>query len=300
MKLNLAGIFPPVPTPFENGHFAPKRLAENFARWRAAGLSGYLLLGSNGEAAYLSEAEKLEIVRVARREIPPEKKLLVGTGLEATDATQVLTRRVADLGADAALVITPGYYQQQMSQAALRRHYETIAENSPIPILLYNVPKFTNVNLAPEVVVQLAQHPNIIGMKDSAGNLAQLVELREKSPRDFQILIGSDAVFLAGLLHGMEGAILAIANIAPQECVALYHAARKKEWQEAQAFAQRLAPLGRVVVQTYAVPGLIAAMDDLGYFGGEPRPPLLASDQHTRDELRAVLRQAELSPRAAQ
>lgn len=294
MKLNLAGIFPPVPTPFENGHFAPKRLAENLARGHAAGLAGYVLLGSNGEAAYLSEAEKLEIVRVARREIPQEKILLVGTGLESTDAAQVLARRVADLGADAALVITPSYYQQQMSKEALRRHYETIAENSPIPIVLYNVPKFTHLNLPPDLVAQLAQHPNILGMKDSAGNLAQLVELREKTPWDFQILIGSDAVFFAGLMHGMNGAILAIANIAPKECVALRQAIQERRWEEAQALAQRLAPLGRVVVQKHGVPGLKAAMDEMGYFGGEPRAPLLGLESDDREEVRAVLRQVEL------
>jgi len=294
MTLNLNGILPPVPTPFEHGHFAPKRLMENLARWQTTGLAGYLVLGSNGEAAYLSEAEKLEIVRVARRETP-EKILLAGTGLESTGATQVLTHRAADLGADAALVITPNYYQQHMSKEALRRHYETIAENSPIPILLYNVPKFTHLNLAPDLVAQLAQHPNIIGMKDSADNLAQLVELREKTPPDFQILLGADAVFLAGLLHGMNGAILAIANIAPQECVALDQAVQEKRWEEAQALAQRLAPLGRVVVQKYGVPGLKAALDELGYFGGEPRPPLLRLKAVEIEEVRGVLKQVHLS-----
>ncbi|MGH7496312.1 MAG: dihydrodipicolinate synthase family protein [bacterium] len=294
MNLNLVGVLPPVPTPFEGGHFAPKRLAENFARWHTTGLSGYLVLGSNGEAAYLSDAEKLEIVRVARREIPQEKLLLVGTGLEATDATRVLTCRVADLGADAALVITPSYYQEQMTMEALRRHYETVAENSPIPILLYNVPKFTHLNLPPDWVRQLAQHPNIIGMKDSAGNLAQLIELREKMPPDFRILVGSDPVFFAGLQAGAKGAILAIANIAPRICVALYQAVQEKNWEEAQTLARRLAPLGRVVVQKYGVPGLKAAMDEMGYFGGEARPPLSALKAEQIKEVCAVMHDVEL------
>ena len=295
MKMNLAGVLPPVPTPFEGSRFAPKRLMENFAHWHATGLSGFLVLGSNGEAAYLSEAEKLEIVRVARREIPVGKTLLVGAGVESTDGTQVLTRRVADLGADAALIITPSYYQEQMTMDALRRHYESVAENSPIPILLYNVPKFTHINLLPEWVRQLAQHPNIIGIKDSAGILAQVVELREKMPPDFQILIGSDSVFLAGLLHGANGAILAIANIAPRACVALYQAVQEKKWEEAQILSKRLAPLGRVVVQKYGVPGLKAAMDEMGYFGGAPRPPLLALKTEESEKVRAVLRQDKLS-----
>ncbi|MEK7727613.1 MAG: dihydrodipicolinate synthase family protein, partial [candidate division KSB1 bacterium] len=241
MPLNLKGVFPPAPTPFANGHFSPRHLAENLKRWNTTGLSGYVVLGSNGEAPLLSDAERLEVVRVARKEIPSDQLLLVGTGMESTEATVVLTMRVADLGAEAALVVNPFYYGRHLSHDALRRYFETVAEASPIPLLLYNVPKFTNMNLPVELVVELAQHPNIIGMKDSAGNLAQLVELRAKTPPEFQILIGSDAVFFAGLLHGMDGAILALANVAPRECVMLYECVNEKKWEAARTLAEKLA-----------------------------------------------------------
>ncbi len=289
MLLNLRGIFPPITTPFENGHFSPRRLKENLSRWNETALAGYVVLGSNGEAPLLSDAERLEVVRVARQEIPAHKLLIVGTGMESTEATVVLTMRVADLGAAAALVVNPYYYRQHFSNEALRRYYEAVAEASPLPILLYNVPKFTNLNLSVELVAQLAQHPNIIGMKDSAGNLAQLIELREKTPQDFQILLGSDAVFLAGLFHGMEGAILALANVAPRECVQLYEYVQKKMWEEARALAERLAPVGRIIVARYGVPGLKAALDETGYFGGEPRPPLLPIESEARKQIREVL-----------
>lgn len=289
MSLNFRGVFPPIPTPFENSHFSPRRLKENFARWNETDLAGYVVLGSNGEAPLLSDAERLEVVRVAQQEIPAHKLLIVGTGMESTEATIVLTMRVADLGAAAALVVNPYYYREHFSSEALRRYYEAVAEASPIPILLYNVPKFTNFNLPVALVTQLAQHPNIIGMKDSAGNLAQLVELREKTPKDFQILLGSDSVFLAGLLHGMDGAILALANVAPRECVRLYEYAQKKMWEEARALAACLAPVGRMVVARYGVPGLKAAMGELGYFGGEPRPPLLPLTAEACEQIRAVL-----------
>jgi 4-hydroxy-2-oxoglutarate aldolase len=294
MKLDLQGIFPPVPTPFENGHCAPHRLEKNLARWNDTGLSGYVVLGSNGEAPMLSEAEKLELVRVARAAIPAGKILLVGSGLEATDKTAVLTYRLAELGAEAALVLTPSYYRDLLTPEALRRHFEAVAEASPIPILLYNVPKFTGVNLPVEVIVKLAQHPNIIGMKDSSGQLGQLVELREKLPSSFQILIGTDSVFLGGLAHGLRGAILALANVAPRECVELFNAIEDEKWDVAQALANRIAPIGRAVTTRHGVPGLKAALDELGYFGGEPRPPLLPVSETVRQEIRLTLEKAGL------
>lgn len=297
MPLDLKGIFPPVPTPFEHGHFAPRRLSENFARWNNTGLAGYVLLGSNGEAPLLSDAERLEVVRVARKEIPANKLLLVGTGMESTEATIVLTMRVADLGAAAALVVNPFYYRPQLSRAALRKYFEAIAEASPIPIVLYNVPKFTGVNLSVELIAQLAEHPNLIGMKDSAGNLAQLVELREKTPAGFQILIGADAVFFAGLMHGMDGAILALANVAPHECVKLYESVKKEEWQEGRVLAEKLAPLGRIIVARHGVPGLKAALEEAGYYGGAPRLPLLEAETHVRREIREALGKAGIALR---
>jgi len=294
MKLDLQGIFPPIPTPFENGHSAPSRLEENIAKWNDTGLSGYLVLGSNGEAPMLSEAEKMELVRVARQAIPAGKILLVGSGLESTDATSVLTYRLADLGADAALVLTPSYYRDLITPDALRRHFEAIAEASPVPILIYNVPKFTGVNVTVDVVVNLSQHTNIIGMKDSGGNLGQLIELREKLPSTFQLLIGTDSVLLGGLAHGLRGAILALANVAPRECVELFNAVEDEKWDVAQALANRLAPIGRAVTTRFGVPGLKAALDELGYFGGEPRPPLLPVTEKMREEIRLILQKAAL------
>jgi 4-hydroxy-2-oxoglutarate aldolase len=294
MKLDLQGIFPPIPTPFENGHCAPHRLEENLAKWNDTGLSGYVVLGSNGEAPLLSEAEKLELVRVARQAVPTGKILLVGSGLEATEATAVLTYRLADIGAEAALVITPSYYRDLVTSEALRRHFEAIAEASPIPIILYNVPKSTGVNLPVEVVVSLAQHPNIIGMKDSSGALGQLVELREKVPSSFQLLIGTDAVLFGGLAHGLRGAILALANVAPRECVELFNAVEDEKWDVAQALANRIAPVGRAVTSRFGVPGLKAALDELGYFGGAPRPPLPPVSEKVRDEIQLILQKAGL------
>lgn len=294
MQLDLSGLFPPVPTPFEKGHTAPHRLRENLEKWNATGLAGYLVLGSNGEAPYLGEAEKIEIIRTARAAIPHDRIMLVGTGLESTALTTVFTIRAADLGADAALVLTPAYYSEQMTSEALRRHYETIADAAPIPILIYNVPKFTRLNISLETVVALAKHENIVGIKDSAGNLGQLAALQESTPPHFHILIGNDSILLGGLAQGLKGAVLALANAAAQECVAILQAVEKGNLFATRAIMQRLAPVGRAVTSRWSIPGLKAALDLLGYFGGHPRPPLLPVASTVREELRAILRVAGL------
>lgn len=295
MPRELHGVMPPVPTPFDAaGGVAHAQLQSSLERLAATGLAGFVVLGSNGEAALLSDAEKREVVRTARRVIPSHKWLIAGTGHESTAATIAFTREAANLGADAALVLTPSFYKQKPE--SLRRHFEAVAGAAPIPILLYNVPKFTGINLPAAVAAELAAHPNIVGMKDSAGQVAQLAELRERTPADFRLFAGADPAFLAGLLHGCDGAILALANVAPVECVALYQAARAQRWDDARGLAQRLAPVGRLVVGTYGVPGLKAALDLLGAGGGEPRLPLLPLDAAGRTAIREVLQQAGLLP----
>ena len=289
----LKGIFIPIITPFENGHFAPSRLTQNLESWNQSAAAGYVVFGSTGEAPLLQETEKLEILRVARQAVGEGKLLIAGTGLESTEATVVFTMRVAELGADAALVLSPSFYQASLSPEAIRRHYVAIAEASPIPVLIYNVPKFTHLNLPLEVIAELSHHPKIAGVKDSAGNLTQLLELRERSNADFQILIGSDAIFFAGLAHHFNGAVLAIANLVPRECVALLHAVEAGEWDDARALAHRLFLIGRILSR-YGVPGLKAALDELGYWGGIPRPPLLPVDDASREQIRNTLAQANL------
>ena len=285
-----AGIVPPVPTPFVDDHIALNHFAENLARLHEYALGGYLILGSNGEANFLSEREKLDLLRIAWAETPREKVLLAGTGLESTAATCEFTKKVADCGVDAALVLTPGFYRP--TTAGLRAHFEAVADASPIPILLYNVPKYTGINLPVECALELIQHPNIIGMKDSAGELGQLVELNEKLPDDAALFLGSDKVLLAGLAHGVSGGILAIANIIPQQCIDLYRAVQEGNMESARTIANRIAPVGRILIGKYGVPGLKAGQDHLGLSGGKPRLPLLSLDEKQREEIAAVLDKA--------
>lgn len=294
MPFDLSGIFPPLPTPFERERLATSRLQENIEKLSDTGLAGYLVLGSNGEAPYLSEAEKIEVIRSARAAVSKDKTLLVGTGLESTALTTVFTIRAAELGADAALVLPPFFYPEQMTSEALRRHFETVAEASPIPILLYNVPKFTHIHIPIDIIVRLAKHENIVGIKDSSGNLGQLAALHEHASPKFRVMFGTDGVLLGGLVHGLQGGILALANLAPRECVEMLHAVANEDLLLARSLMQRIAPVGRAATARYGVPGLKAMLDLLGYYGGDPRPPLLPVTAEVRADLKKMLEAAGL------
>ncbi len=288
------GVFPPIPTPFSDGEVAHDKLEENIARWNQTGLAGYVVLGSNGENVYLSEAEKRAVIATARKAIPSSKLLVVGTGHESTRLTIESTQTAADLGADGALVVTPSYYKGQMTPEALHRHYVSLADASPIPILVYNVPKFTGLNIAPTLVARLAEHPNIVGMKDSAGNIGQLIEIIRLAPPNFEVLVGNAPTYYSALGVGAIGAILALANVAPRECVAIKELFDQGKLNEARALHYKLMPVGRAVTSQFGIGGLKAALDLLGYYGGSPRSPLFYPRPEEVEEIRGILRQAEL------
>lgn len=289
------GVLPPVTTPFElDGGLAPERLAANLTAWHATGLTGYLLLGSNAEAVSLTEEEKLLVLETARAHIPRDRLFLAGTGAEGTGATVALTKAAAHLGADAALVVTPGYYKGQMRARELTAHYTAVADASPIPVMIYNVPQFTGVTVEPEVVAKLAEHGNVVGMKDSAGNVTTLTEYLRVTPETFAVFVGSATVFYAGLALGACGGILALANAAPRACVELYDLARAGKGEEAAALQRRLLPAVRAVTTRFGIGGLKHAMDLLGYYGGPPRPPLLPPTEAERGEIRSALAESGL------
>ncbi len=291
--MTIAGVYPPIPTPFDDcGHLHTAALASNIERWEQTGLHGYVVAGSNGESPLLEMDEIVEAVRVVRRTAAADKRVIAGTGCQSTAATLRLTQAVADAGADIALVMTPSFYPAQMTPAALIRHYMAVADASPIPVLIYNVPKFTNLNIDPATVASLAAHENIIGIKDSAGNIGQIIDLLRLCPSRLEVLIGNAPTFLSGLQVGAVGGILALANVAPAECVAIWRLVREGRDAEAREIQFRLMALGRAVTSGYGVPGLKAALDWLGYYGGSPRPPLLPVDEQARQIIRRILVEA--------
>ena len=289
--MNLSGVFPPVTTPFDDrGDVDLGALAGNLARYEAHGAAGYLLLGSTGEAAYLEEEEKLALLRTARRAVPGDRILMAGVGLESTAATVRLARSAGDCGADLELVITPFYFRARMGEEALRRHFEAVADASPIPVVLYNVPKFTGLAMPASVVEALADHPNVAGLKDSSGDLAWMRGVMERVPEGFRVLCGSVSVFAPALVAGAVGGVLAAADVVPEALVALHRAHVAGDRGRAGELQASIAEAGRVIVDVAGVPGIKAGMDERGLRGGDPRPPLLPA---TGDEREAIRREIE-------
>jgi 4-hydroxy-2-oxoglutarate aldolase len=265
-------------------------------QWNHYDLRGYIVLGSNGEGVYLDVAEKVRVWETSRRAIPADKLLVAGTGAESTRQTIAITKQAADAGADAALVVTPHYYGPKMTADSLVQHYTRVAGASPIPILIYNVPKFTGVNMDAAAVARAAEHPNIIGIKDTSGNITQLADTVRSVGPDFQVLAGSASFLLAGLAVGAVGGILALANIAPdkgQEIVRLFEAGARDEAAELQ---RRMIPVNNAVTARFGIAGLKAALDMLGYYGGPVRSPLLGLTENECEALRQILQEGEILP----
>jgi len=289
-SISLAGVFPPIPTPFDaDGDIAYPALVANLERWNQFALAGYVIAGSNGEAPYLTADERIALIETARPVIPQDRLLIAGTGCESTRETVALTRRSAIAGADAALVVTPHYYAAKMTADLLLGHYQAVADASPIPILIYNVPKFTHVNLDAQAVSRAAQHPNIVGIKDTSGDIAQLANTVRLAGPEFQLLAGSAGFFFAALALGAVGGILALANIAPLQALDIYRLYKAGAWTEAADLQRRMIPVNAAVTARFDIAGLKAALEMLGYYGGPVRPPLAGLSASERETLRAIL-----------
>ncbi len=296
-SIRLDGIYPPIPTPFDaEGRVATHALNENLQIWNQYGLSGYVVLGSNGELVLLNEQERLQVFRTARAAIPSGKLMIVGTGCQSTVETVQLTKKAAAIGADAALVVTPSYYKGRMTEEALIKYFHTVADTASIPVIIYNIPACTGIDLSAETVTAIAEHENIIGIKDSGGNVVKMGEIRRLAGPDFQVLAGSASFLLPALSVGAVGGILALANIAPVQCLAIRQHFLDNEWEQARELQVRMIPVNTAVTRGWGVPALKAAMDMLGMYGGPPRAPLLPLSEETRQELRAILVEGGILP----
>jgi len=269
------GIYTPIVTPFRSDDTVDETgLVGNVKRWMNTSLTGLVVLGSNGEAAQLDDDECDRIVDLVREHVPSDRPLIAGTGRESTRATIAATRRAAAAGVDAVLVRTPSFFKSQMTSDVFIRHYTDVAEASPVPVLLYNVTMFTGVNLQADAVERLAVHRNIVGMKESGSDIAQIAEYVSRTPDDFTVLAGSATTFVHALCAGCDGAILALAALVPDSCLELLTLVRQHRLDEARTLQRRLLPIAKSVGGTYGVPGLKAALHLLRFAGGAPRPPL--------------------------
>lgn len=292
MSINLSGIFPPLTTPFTEDELAVDKLLRNIRKYERRELSGYILFGSNGESVFLTKEEKIKIVSNIREQT--KKTIIVGTGSDSIKDTIHLTNETAERGANYALIITPSFFKSEMKHHSLLNFYTRVAESVMIPVIIYNVPKFTNVNIEPDTIIELASHPNIAGLKDSIENTSRISEIVANVPNSFKVMVGTASVLFPGLSSGASGAIVALANIAPDECLQIYQLYSEKKFNEALELQNKMIPVNRAVTSKYGVAGLKAAMDILGYDGGNPRMPLEPLNEAQIIELKVILRKASL------
>jgi len=293
--MKLSGVMPPITTPFQKGELALDKLKDNLQKWIQTGLSGFLVLGSNGENVYLNDKEKINVIDVCRNSIPADRIMVVGTGLESTQETIRFTNQAAKMGADYALVITPSYFKGSMKPEIIYEHFIAVAESSKIGVLLYNVPQFTGINMEPELVAKLSKHPNILGIKDSSGNIGQLSQIVDLSQNGFAVFVGSAPVFFPALCIGATGGILAAANVIPQEWVQIQKLFNEGKLDEARDLQGQLTFLAKAVTTKYGIGGLKIAMDLAGYFGGNPRRPLQRPGKEVEEELSQLLLRLKIS-----
>ena len=295
--INLNGILPPVTTPFtEGGDVDYGALASNIARYNETGLRGYVPLGSNGEAVHLTRDERRRVVETVKRSANSDHTIVAGVNEFSTRAAVEASRAAADWGADAVLVITPYFYKGSMNQERLTRHFDEVADQSPLPVLIYNVPQNTGVVIDSATIAELGAHQNIIGVKDSAGNMGAIAETIRLSPEDFSVMVGNGGIVYPSLTMGATGAILGVACAAPRACVELYEAAKSGDHPRARELQNRIAPLSHIVTAGLSVPGLKAAMEILGLAGTFPRAPLSPVSSSDYQKIKAVIRKTGLFP----
>ncbi|MBX6340895.1 MAG: 4-hydroxy-tetrahydrodipicolinate synthase [Thermomicrobiaceae bacterium] len=287
------GIFAPVATPFDaSGDLALDRFRENLEWYATSALDGIAILGSNGEYPSLTTEEKLRLIQTGVETIAGRKPVIAGTGTESTRGTIELTRAAAEMGADFALVVTPYYYKPRYDRAAYVRHYHAVADASPIPVIVYVMAAYTGVDLPVDTVVEIARHPNIVGIKDSGGNAPKVAEMVARTPDDFSVLAGSANFLYPALCLGGRGGILALGNVAPEQCAAIARAVEAGDHEAARAMQFRLLAPNAAVTTRFGIAGLKAAMDLVGLYGGDPRPPLLPLSEAERAEVRRVMEEA--------
>ena len=291
------GIYIALTTPFAgDAEIALEKMRDNVRKFNGTAVAGYLVLGSTGESVSLTDDESVDLVEAVVESAAPGKKVLVGTARESTKGTLDFTNRVAEVGIAAALVRPPSYYKSKMTRDALKKHYLILADGSRAPIVVYNIPQNTGFSLEPQLVVELAAHHNVIGLKESSGSLGFLGEVAREVPEDFHYFVGSGHVIYPSLEMGASGAILAVANAAPELCAEIYRLFRAGDKNEARRLQLDLIPLNKAVSEKYGIAGLKFAQDLRGYYGGPARMPLLPPDDKGKQDIADLVKKLGLPP----
>jgi len=286
----LRSILLPITTPFQTTESLDEdALSSNVERWATSGIGGMVVLGSTGERVHLDESEYLRVVDLARARVPGDLAFIVGAGQQSTVGTIREIKNAARAGADAVLVITPYFYRPAITQETLISFYTAVADEAPVPVLLYSMPPLTGIRIDPETVAQLSEHTNIIGVKDSSNDIAGFTKTVSLCPADFAVMTGNGTVLLHALRAGATGGILAVGCVVPEVCVEILQAFRAGEERRAANLQSKLTPLAAAVTTRFGIGGLKAALDLAGYRGGSVRAPLRPPDEAARAEIASLL-----------
>ena len=285
--MKLHGIFPPIITPFNHeGEIWKPKLQHNIEKWNLTGLAGYVVCGSTGESVHLTTQEKINLWTWVAEWASPQKLLIAGTGVESVRETVGLTNCAAGIGYKVAMVRTPHYYKNLINNGAAQLlYFRAVADQTKIPIFIYNWPQVTGVDIPADIVAQLSDHPNIIGIKESSGNLEKVLQMIREVKKGFQVLTGSAPTLAPSFAVGCVGAVLAFANAAPYATVSIWEAHRTREAEAALDIQNRIGRAAYLVTAKYGVPGLKYAMDLNGYYGGPPRLPLTVPTAEAKKEI---------------
>ncbi|HXB67389.1 MAG TPA: dihydrodipicolinate synthase family protein [Candidatus Acidoferrales bacterium] len=290
--MKLQGIFPPIATPFDyNGNIYLSKIQHNVEKWNLTSLAGYVVMGSTGESVMLTAEEKYTVWEEVAKHAAPDKLLIAGTGMESVRETVALTNRAAEMGYKAAMVRTPHYYKNLVNGAAAQAlYFRAVADQARLPLIIYNWPQATGVDIPVEAVVAISEHPNAIAIKESSGNLEKVMQLIREVKHGFQVLVGSAPTLWPSLLMGASGAILAYANAAPYSTIAIWEAYRTREEAAGLDWQNRIGRAAALVTTKYGIPGLKYAMDLNGYYGGPPRLPLTVPTAEAKKEIEEAFR----------
>jgi 4-hydroxy-2-oxoglutarate aldolase len=290
--MKLQGIFPPITTPFDHaGNIYATKVQHNLEKWNRTTLAGYVVCGSTGESVFLTTEEKITLWELVAKHAAEDKLLIAGTGMESVRETVCLTNRAAEIGYKAAMVRTPHYYKNLINRGdAQMLYFRAVADQSRIPLIIYNWPQVTGVDIPADSVAALSEHPNIIAIKESSGNLEKVMQMLREVRHGFQVLVGSAPTLWPSLLMGACGAILAYANAAPYSVIAIWEAYRTREEAAGRDWQNRIARAATLVTTKYGIPGLKHAMDLNGYYGGPPRLPLSVPTTEAKAEIEEAFR----------
>ena len=285
--MKLQGIFPPIATPFNHeGELYKTKVFHNIDKLNKTALAGYVVCGSTGESVMLTTDEKARLWEWVAEFADPSKILVAGTGMESVRETVALTNRAAELGYKAAMVRTPHYYKNLVNNHdAQLLYFRAVADQAKIPLMIYNWPQTTGVDIPVETVVALSEHPNVIAVKESSGSVEKIARMVKEAKKGFQVLTGSAPALWPSLQAGAVGAVLAFANAAPYACITIWEAHRTREAEAARDWQERITVAANLVTVKYGIPGLKHAMDLNGYYGGIPRLPLIPAGPDAKREI---------------